>query len=191
LKSNVSAAKLKKRQQTKLYNQYVDNILWSAKDRDPIGNAYYGSDFVSSTVQASASGFAIGGVTNANYVYMNTGDDGTDFAIRSDLVAHEFGHTLGLQDPPKSSAMADQNPYHPIGGIMEYTKTGSQLPINNKDVTKVYDYAKGYIGNLILTALFPGLPENKNFENRAKVGTITTMEQLGRAIGGALIGLKL
>lgn len=68
---------------------------------------------------------------------------------------------------------------------MEYTTTGSQLPINKNDVTKVHEYAKGYIRYQVMKALFPNLPANKNFEGRAEVGTVTTTEKLGRAISVA------
>jgi RHS repeat-associated protein len=114
----------------------------NAAEADPIGNGYAGGGegWNSRNIQASATSFAAGVAAMDYLVSMN--NYGTqDMGTYANLVTHEFGHLLGLDDAGGR--------YYSAGGIMQYTGTAANnftlLPISDNDVRQVINYARDYL----------------------------------------------
>jgi RHS repeat-associated protein len=120
--------------------KYNKRIVSGLSENDEIGNLYLGTSSVNSKVVEELDGESVvrykGGLTvNGSKIAMNTvkrtDEKGfieyEDLGDRAELVGHEIGHTLGLND-------------NEGGGIMVY---GLKVkPISDNDVKNVIKYAK-------------------------------------------------
>lgn len=137
---------------------------------DPIGNAYFGN-FGGQNV--SEERFQGGITEEQNQITMNTHTTHGDLGQKTDLVAHEFGHTFGLKDE-KNRSTGVTNKYYSPGGIMEYVD-GIQKPISDDDVSNILLFAKDKLNGIDL------------YPTSAKV---TILSNIGASSGSNPIGVK-
>jgi RHS repeat-associated protein len=139
---------------------------------DPIGNLYEG---VKGSNSKNVSGESYeGGVTeNGKKISMNDHQDEGDLGNYPDLVAHEIGHLLGLDDQDGNNDKKN-DPYYPgNGGIMEYQGLNLKA-ISDADVKTILNFAKDALSG-------------KTSANDAKV---TVIENKGKSDGSNPVGVK-
>jgi len=137
----------------------------NAADADPVGNSFSGNKGINSS-SVSGEKFTGGQTMNNEHADMNTHDEHGDMGSYEDLVAHEFGHLLGLSDEGRGT-------YFSKGGIMEY-KGMDLAPVSDNDVKDVLKFAKDAIG---------GKLGDRN--NKVKV-----LENTGKSDGTNPLGIK-
>ena len=155
--------KIKKYKYQITRNKLASYKAYGKSVADDIGNVYAGNKGYYSQ-KVSGSSYVGGTTAGARYVSMNTHDIEGDMGENEELVAHEFGHLMGLDDVGGT--------YYSSGGIMEYNGTDLK-PISDNDVKNILNYAKDYLSS----------PKSTG----AKV---TLMENIGKSDGSNPIGVK-
>lgn len=140
------------------------------ESNDKIGNLYSGADGGDSReFKSQPDGTKqtfVGGVTRSNHeISMNTHPDfGGDMGSNSDLVAHEIGHLLGLDDKGKG-------PYYSKNGVMVYKGISLDAPSVN-DIIKIIQYANDFLSG------------------KTKDGNVSVIEEIGADDGSSPIKTK-
>ncbi len=152
--SDEEAASVTIRKNGKIINSLAEKKLFMATThaknmttKDIIGNLYVGNE--SDKSQLVKGEKFIGGVTNlGEMTWMNSHKKYGDMGESPDLVSHEIGHLLGLDDKKEGTYYAD-------GGIMDYEgaqkneKGGFNLfSISNEDVQMIINYARDKVSGI-------------------------------------------
>lgn len=124
-------------------------------NNDKIGNAFAGTigplskSYDNSKVEDGESYSFVGGYTSGGKIIsMNKETNYGDLGNYSDLVAHEIGHTFGLDDRDGDHNGSVDPYYGGTNGIMEYKGTNLS-PISDNDVRGILNYSKDYLSNSV------------------------------------------
>lgn len=130
--------KINKKLMEKYRIHYKEDELGGMAQKDPIGNVYT-DGYGNLSDKVSGQNFVGGTTYSGYYIAMNTHDVLMDLGKYSDLVAHEMGHTFGLDDEGK--------PYFPgHHGVMKYLGT-DLYPIHDEDVKTIIRYINDVLNN--------------------------------------------
>ena len=109
---------------------------------DPIGNSYFGTEHEKSKLitQSGSSDKTAAETLMGTEIYTNTHEILGDYGDIEMIVAHELGHTLGLDDAPTDKK--PNKPYYSPDGIMKYKQINEIQGISTGDIINVLNYAK-------------------------------------------------
>ncbi|MEO7176103.1 MAG: RHS repeat-associated core domain-containing protein [Saprospiraceae bacterium] len=134
-------------------------------DKENAGNAYASNEGRNSKY-VTGEVFTGGQTENGRYADMNTHESLGNMGAIADLVAHEIGHFMGLNDH-------DKGPYYANGGIMEYSGT-DLAPVSVDDVKNILSFAK----NAFLKKTDP------------RAAKVSLIENVGKSNGINPLGIK-